>query len=208
MLKKESRLLILSVFLMIIVSSFISAIACSDTNEIDNSEIPCVGLTNYLTCSGNISVINLNTSEQFNLTTDAFGDGRLNFTVNLSEGSYSFTDCGNNTATVIIGVFDTQWQIALIISLLVILSVYIYCAYFIFSSDMWAIKTLFYCFSLLILILAVNMAIIISDINNVDNIVETGLTITIVVFWFFLSYVFVVYTIDILKKFKNFKKGK
>jgi len=52
------------------------------------------------------------------LQTNTYGDGRLNFTVNLSAGSYSFVDCGNNTATVIVGLFEQGYGINLFILIL------------------------------------------------------------------------------------------
>ncbi len=76
---------------------------CSDTNNVDISEIPCQGLTNVLDCAGNISVTNLNTSVQTNVTTNILGDGRYNFTFDFSNGSYSLVDCKNFSATMIVG---------------------------------------------------------------------------------------------------------
>ncbi|KKK97682.1 hypothetical protein LCGC14_2650290 [marine sediment metagenome] len=54
-------------------------------------------------CAGNISVTNLNTSVQTNITTNPFGDGRFNFTFNFTNGSYSLVDCKNFSSTVIVG---------------------------------------------------------------------------------------------------------
>ncbi len=89
--------------------------ACSDTNLIDISDIPCLGLTNVISCVGdtNVSVLNLNNSEQTNLTTEEVGDGRLNFTFNFNESSYSVVDCANNSATVIVGQFDQGFGLSL-----------------------------------------------------------------------------------------------
>ncbi|MHA1201361.1 MAG: hypothetical protein ACTSQ4_02415 [Candidatus Heimdallarchaeaceae archaeon] len=101
------------VFLLLIISPVMAREACSDSNEIDISLIPCDGITSAVTCSGNISVTNINTSEQFNLTTSPLGDGRLNFTFNFNEGSYSLVDCNNNTATVLVGVFEQGFGITM-----------------------------------------------------------------------------------------------
>ncbi len=96
------KLLLLGILILSIIN--ISALdTCSDTNLVDLSEIPCQGLTNVLDCSGNISITNLNTSVQFNITTAPFGDGRFNFTFDVSNGSYSLVDCKNFSATVIVG---------------------------------------------------------------------------------------------------------
>lgn len=108
--------IIISVMLVMILLPSIYAIdACSDTNEIDISEIPCLGLTNVISCIGNtnVSVFNLNTSVQINLTTEPLGDGRLNFTFNFNESSYSLVDCSNNTATIIVGQFDQGFGISI-----------------------------------------------------------------------------------------------
>lgn len=82
--------------------------ACSDTNNIDISDIPCLGLTNVVQCTGdtNVSVINLNTTVQTNVTTFDAGNSRLNFTFDFNESSYSLVDCQNNSATIIVGQFD------------------------------------------------------------------------------------------------------
>ncbi len=89
--------------------------ACSDTNNIDISDIPCLGLTNVVNCIGNtnVSVINLNTTVQTNLTTFPVGDGRLNFTFDFNESSYSLVDCQNNSATIIVGQFDQGFGISI-----------------------------------------------------------------------------------------------
>ncbi len=82
--------------------------ACNDLNLIDIEDIPCIGVTNVIACGvdTNVSVINLNTSVQVNLTTSSLGDGRFNFTFNFNESSYSLVDCANNTATIIVGNFE------------------------------------------------------------------------------------------------------
>jgi len=99
----------------------ISAQICSDTNEIDLSDIPCTGLTNVITCTifeDNVTVFNINTSTQTNLSTDETGGGRFNFTFNFSEGSYSLIDCANNTATVLVGIFEQGFGISLFVFLI------------------------------------------------------------------------------------------
>lgn len=107
------KILIASLFIIFLTSGVFALEACSDLNEIDISQIPCLGLTNIIPCTGNISITNVNTSVQINVTTDTTGDGRLNFTVNLTEGSYSFVDCDNNTATVIVGLFEQGYGVNL-----------------------------------------------------------------------------------------------
>ena len=99
-MKLISLILIIS---LLSITTLIALDTCSDTNNVDLSEIPCQGLTNVLDCAGNISIINLNTSVQTNITTNDFGDGRYNFTFDFTNGSYSLVDCKNFSATVIVG---------------------------------------------------------------------------------------------------------
>lgn len=104
----------LLLFILVLNLTLVSSMeVCSDSNSIDINDIPCVGLTNVVNCTGNISVTNVNTTEQFNITTNDFGDGRLNFTVNFTEGTYSLVDCGNNSASIIIGIIDQGYGINL-----------------------------------------------------------------------------------------------
>lgn len=88
---------------------------CSDTNEIDISDIPCIGLTVPIECAGNITIFNATdqTINQ-NITTGVFVDNVYNFTINLSRGGYELLDCQNNTATLIIGRFQQGYGINLI----------------------------------------------------------------------------------------------
>ena len=100
---------IVTLFLFVFLISFVTAEfpTCSDSNEIDISDIPCVGFTVSLNCSGNISIFNTtNSNINFTIVTSVFVDNIYNFTVNLSSGSYEFVDCSNGTATVIIGRFQ------------------------------------------------------------------------------------------------------
>lgn len=112
------KILLASLFIIFITSGVFALEACSDTNEIDISQIPCLGLTNVVSCTGNVSIFNVNTSVQINVTTEVTFNSRLNFTVNLTEGSYSFVDCDNNSATVIVGLFEQGYGINLFIVIL------------------------------------------------------------------------------------------
>jgi hypothetical protein len=109
--------IILLVFILSI-GGVLAGNACSDSNQVDISDIPCVGLTNIVECTGNVSVIDTNTTIQTNVTTYDNGDGRLNFTFNFSIGSYSLVDCSNNSATVIVGVFEQGYGINIFIIIL------------------------------------------------------------------------------------------
>lgn len=117
--------LIILFFSIIFIIPFIPAqlTACSDTNLIDISDIPCLGITNVVSCTGNVSVLNLNTSIQNNLTTGDVGDGRLNFTFDFNQSSYSLVDCANNSATVIVGQFDQGFGISVFFFILPLLTI-------------------------------------------------------------------------------------
>lgn len=112
------KVLLAGLFMIFITSGVFALDACSDTNEIDISQIPCLGLTNVVSCTGNVSIININTSVQINVTTEQTFDSRLNFTVNLTEGSYSFVDCDDNSAVVIVGLFEQGYGTNLFIIIL------------------------------------------------------------------------------------------
>ncbi len=104
MVTMKKTLILFTAVILINTILLVSALdTCSDTNEIDVSDIPCEGLTPVVDCTGNVTAINLNTSVQTNITTSTFPGGRLNFTLNLENGSYSLIDCQNFSATVIIG---------------------------------------------------------------------------------------------------------
>lgn len=112
MMRHKILLLFLTVFLVSFVTAELPT--CSDTNEIDISDIPCVALTININCSNNVSIFNssdpsINTSAN----TTIFVGGVRNFTVNLSRGGYEFIDCENNTATVIVGLFQQGYGITL-----------------------------------------------------------------------------------------------
>ena len=120
--KMNKVLLVLCSF--ILFSSLASAVLplCSDTNEIDLDDIPCQGLTPVVNCSANFNVtlLNLNTSVETNISGNQLANERVNFTLNLSEGTYSLVDCSNNSATIIVGDFprDDLWKTAVILGLL------------------------------------------------------------------------------------------
>jgi len=104
---------ILILFLFVFLITFVNSMpTCSDTNEIDISDIPCTGLTVPVSCVGNITAFNT-TNPEINSTipTSLFVDDVYNFTVNLTQGSYEFIDCDNNTATVIIGLFQQGYGV-------------------------------------------------------------------------------------------------
>lgn len=110
-MKYKVTILILCLFLIPLASSLL---ACPDSNMFDINNIPCLGVTLVLNCTGNITQVNLNTSEIIILNTSSLGNGQLNFTFNATEGSYSLIDCANNTATIVVGVFEEGYGIGLL----------------------------------------------------------------------------------------------
>jgi len=86
---------------------------CPDTNQIDVSLIPCIGVTVPISCADNVSIVDLNTSVQTNLTTYPIGGNQYNFTFNFTYGTYSAVDCQNNSATIVVGLFDQGYGIGL-----------------------------------------------------------------------------------------------
>lgn len=118
---------ILSFILLILTICFVSSMQLCQEKQ-DVADIPCLGLTTINDCSGeNVSVININSSSRYNLTTLAVGDGTSNFTFNFSEiASYSLIDCANFTATIVVGYFEGGFgiiQFAFLIPFLIIIGV-------------------------------------------------------------------------------------
>jgi hypothetical protein len=84
-MKKIILLLICMIFLFGIVNAYV----CQDDTDDDN--IPCEIITpSAINCSKNASVINLNTSAQFNYSMGEVGDGTCNFTFNLTKDGTTF----------------------------------------------------------------------------------------------------------------------
>jgi hypothetical protein len=112
--------------LILSVSLVSSMQLCQEKQDV--ADIPCLGLTTINGCAGeNVSVTNINSSTQYNLTTLAVGDGTSNFTFNFSEiASYSLIDCTNFTATIVVGYFEGGFgiiQFAFLIPFLIIIGV-------------------------------------------------------------------------------------
>ena len=106
------RKTILLLTLLIYIPAILALPVCSDTNQQDISKIPCVGLTVVLNCSGNVTAINTNdTTQNYSFETFVFTDSIYNFTLNLTQGSYSLIDCENNTALWEVGLFEQGYGI-------------------------------------------------------------------------------------------------
>lgn len=116
-MKAKVLLIFLAVFLLSSISGQMAT--CSDTNEIDVSDIPCVGFTVPINCSANITALNTtDASINFSIPTAGVIGSIFNFTFNLTEGGYELIDCSNNTATVIVGKFQQGYGINMFLILL------------------------------------------------------------------------------------------
>ena len=103
-------ILFLCVFLVGLTSAALPT--CLDSNEQDISNMPCVGFTLVINCSGNVTAYNTtDSSMNFTFTTDSFVNGVYNFTLNLTSGSYELIDCENNTATIFVGLVEQGYGI-------------------------------------------------------------------------------------------------
>ena len=110
-MKHKIILLMMFVFLINLTSAIPT---CSDSNEIDISGVPCVGFTIPISCSGNVTAFNTTDNTiNFTIQTANFTGNIHNFTINLSRGSYELLDCQNNSATIIIGLFEQGFGINL-----------------------------------------------------------------------------------------------
>lgn len=115
----KARLLPVFVFIFCLISISAQMPTCSDTNEIDISDIPCLGFTVSLDCSDNITALDTsNASINFSIPITGVLGGVFNFTFNLSEGGYELIDCSNNTATVIVGKFEQGYGVNIFLIIL------------------------------------------------------------------------------------------
>jgi len=197
-------------FFTLFIPCLTSLTACTDTNEIDIEDVPCQGITVVLPCAGNISVTNLNTSDKFNMTTFSMGGNLYNFTVdevNFTEASYSLVDCGNNTATLLVGDFprDDLWKAAIMVGLLGMAFVIITMARISFEKDRWVLKTMMYVFGSLISLITIQTGLIFSRVSNIDTMMTTALVIIITAISIFVMYILIYYTIGLIKAFKSKK---
>lgn len=107
---------LIPIVLLLCISFVFALPTCSDTNEIDINSIPCIGFTIPINCSGNITAFNTtDPSINYSIKTYVFVGNVYNFTFNLSRGSYELIDCENNTATVIVGLFEQGYGINIFI---------------------------------------------------------------------------------------------
>jgi len=73
------KILIVSLFIIFLTSGIFALEACSDSNEIDTSEVPCMGLTNVVDCTGKVTITNVNTSVQINVTNKYLWGWKIKF---------------------------------------------------------------------------------------------------------------------------------
>lgn len=110
-----SKLLLGTILIIFLINLVLALPTCSDSNEIDISDIPCIGLTIPIECAGNITIFNATDQTiNENITTAVFVDNIYNFTISLERGGYEFLDCENNTATILIGRFQQGYGVNLL----------------------------------------------------------------------------------------------
>lgn len=125
-IKKKTKTISIFILLIMVIGLCSAMQLCQEKQDV--ADIPCLGLTPINGCEGeNVSVYNLNSSQQYNLTTEAVGDGTSNFTFNFSQiASYSLIDCANFTATIVVGYFEGGFgitQFAFLIPFLIIIGI-------------------------------------------------------------------------------------
>lgn len=185
--------------------------ACSDTNEIDTGDIPCNGITDNIDCLGfNISVTNVNTTAEFNVTTSPFTLNSYNFTINFTDGSYQLVDCQNNTATIIIGDFprDDLWKLAIMIGFIGISFVLVLSGKFIFEEQSWIIKSFLYIAGALVVVIGIDTALILSRVTNITTLMTTTLLASATFIFVFISYMFAYTTVNLVKAVRESKREK
>lgn len=124
-MKKLIILLVLACFVLPV-----AAYVCQDDTDDDN--MPCEVITPVVNCSINASVINLNSSEQFNYSMNSVGDGTCNFSVNFTVigESYSIVVEDNSSSTInVVADEDPDinfWWLYFIVFFLLLISGIIY----------------------------------------------------------------------------------
>lgn len=106
--------------------------------QTDVYDIPCLGLTKVLNCSGTISVTNLNTSQNFNLATTPIGGNIYNFTFPFNQSSYSLVACDSSTATMVVGYFAGGFgftQLSLMVPEIIIIFLFVGLGWFLSKKD-------------------------------------------------------------------------
>jgi hypothetical protein len=123
----KKQILILFLMFILFINVAVAMELCQEKQDV--ADIPCLGLTSINDCEGeNVSILNLNSSQQYNLTTKALGDGTSNFTFNFSTiASYSLIDCGNNTASMVVGYFEGGFGIIQLAFLIPFLFIIVIC---------------------------------------------------------------------------------
>ena len=101
---------LVAIFLLTLVPLTSAIYSCIDDTDFNN--VPCEIVTPVIDCVGNLTVLNLNDSDTYNLTLTSLGGGVYNttFTNNSYPLSYSLTLCDNSTATLNVGSFDDEYN--------------------------------------------------------------------------------------------------
>lgn len=191
------------------ITNFTSGLSlCQDQTDVD--DIPCLGITPVLSCSGNISVVNLNTSAQSNLTTIAIGDGTYNFTFNFNRSSYSLRACDNSTSSIQVGDFegDRLWKAAVLLGLIGIAALFGVMGTTIFESRMWMVKSFLYLSAFLVALIAVQVGFILSNslVANIGRLMSISTISTIVCVGILFLYMMIFATVSIFRAVRDSRK--
>ena len=104
---------VIGIFLLMLMVLPLSSAVYSCNDDTDFRNIPCEVVTPVLDCVGNLTIINLNdTDDNYTLILYDIGGGIYNatFTNNSYPLSYSLETCDNSTATLNVGSFDEEYN--------------------------------------------------------------------------------------------------
>ena len=202
-----NKILLMMAFALILITGSVNAISlCQEQTDID--DIPCLGLTRVLSCSGNITVTNLNTSQTYNLTTSHIGGGIYNFSFFFNKSSYSLVDCQNSTATMVVGDFegDKLWKFAIVLGIIGAAFIYAIMGKILFDGNKFLVKTSLYITSILLLLVGIQISLLTSSNTNINGVMNTTVTLTLALIGFLFLYLFIYYFISVIKSIKDYKR--
>ena len=194
--------------LLLIIPTITALPVCEDQTDIDL--IPCVGYTKILACSGNVTVLNLNTSQSFNLSTRVQPDSTYNFTFPFNRSTYSIRACDNSTALMIVGDFegDRIWKFALMLAYIGTAFLFGFAGKFVFESSMWMVKSFLYIASLLSGLIGIQSGFLLSSSlsGRIGTLMNVGLYGTLVAIALLIAYMFIFTFISLIGALKGSKK--
>lgn len=196
--------------LLVLIPTIVALPVCEDQTDIDL--IPCVGYTKVLSCSGNVTVLNLNTSQSFNRTTTVQSDSTYNFTFPFNRSTYSVKACDNSTALIIVGDFegDRIWKFALLLAYIGTAFIFGAAGRFVMDASLWIVKSFLYISSLLVGLIGVQSGFLLSASlsTNVGRMMNVGLYGTIAAIGILILYMFIFTFISVINALKGIKSDR